>query len=159
MIKISYSLNHVNDQPWFSKKIVKTNDLSKKINKLATKCSMPTYFGNYAYREVQLRLAFCGFCIGAFIGVMFSYILMFLLSITGIFVGLYLPVWAMKTEKQLKLDNLDKCLPEMLEVVSLGLRSGLTFDRSFKIYTTHFNNEFSRSCLLSQRKWEGQETY
>lgn len=61
----------------------------------------------------------------------------------------------MKQEKQLKADNLDKCLPEMLEVVALGLRSGLTFDRSFKIYTTHFNNEFSQSCLTAQRKWEG----
>lgn len=58
----------------------------------------------------------------------------------------------MKQEKLLKTSNLDKCLPEMLEVVSLGLRSGLTFDRSLKIYTMHFYNEFSKSCLTAQRK-------
>lgn len=152
LVKTSYSISHVNEQPRFSKAIIKSNEMSKKIKDLSTKCSMPLVFGNFALREVQLRFAFIGFCAGAFIGVMFSYLLMLLLSITGIFIGIYLPVWAMKQEKQLKADNLDKCLPEMLEVVSLGLRSGLTFDRSFKIYTTHFNNEFSKSCLTAQRK-------
>lgn len=42
----------------------------------------------------------------------------------------------------------------MLDVVSLGLRSGLTFDRSLKIYTQHFKNNFSDECNLVQRKWE-----
>ena len=41
----------------------------------------------------------------------------------------------------------------MLEVVSLGLRSGLTFDRSFELYGTHFESEFARSCALAYRRW------
>ena len=155
MIKISYSINHVNDSPWFTKRFIKSDDLPNKIHDLSIKCSMPVVFGNYAYREVQLRFCFIGFSIGALFGVIISYTLMFILAFSGIFLGMYLPVWAMKQEKKLKLENLDKCLPEMLEVVSLGLRSGLTFDRSLKIYTTHFNNEFSKSCLTAQRKWEG----
>lgn len=92
LIKISYSISHVNEQPRFSKGIIKSNELSKKINDLSIKCSMPLVFGNFAFREVQLRFAFIGFCAGAFVGVMFSYILMLLLSLTGIFIGVYLPV-------------------------------------------------------------------
>lgn len=155
LIRTSYSISHVNEQLWLTKKLIKSDDLSKKTLDLKIKCSMPQIFGNFALREVQFRFAFLGFALGAIVGVMFSYILMILLSIAGICIGVYLPIWSMKQEKKYKTDNLDRCLPEMLEVVSLGLRSGLTFDRSLKIYTMHFNNEFSNSCLVAQRKWEG----
>lgn len=43
----------------------------------------------------------------------------------------------------------------MLEVISLGLRSGLTFDRSLHIYCDHFNNELVNSFSICQKKWEG----
>lgn len=155
LLKVSYSISHVNDQLWITKKFIKNDELSNKLIKLKNMCSMPNVFGNFALREVQFRFAFIGFSSGALIGVVFSYILMVILGIIGLIVGLYLPIWAMKQEKIIKNNNLDKCLPEMLEVVSLGLRSGLTFDRSFRIYTLHFNNEFSKSCLTAQRKWEG----
>lgn len=155
LVKISYSISHVNDHPWFTKKFIKTNKLSKKLISLKQKSSLPEVYGNYALKEVQFRFAFIGFCAAAFIGSIFSYVLMLILSISGLFVGLYLPIWAMKQEKLLKTENLERCLPEMLEVVSLGLRSGLTFDRAFRIYTSHFNNDFSSSCLSAQRKWEG----
>ena len=41
----------------------------------------------------------------------------------------------------------------MLEVVSLGLRSGLTFDRSFALYGSHFDNALARSCAKAYRSW------
>ena len=41
----------------------------------------------------------------------------------------------------------------MLEVVALGLRSGLTFDRSFGLYGSHFDNAFARSCAKAHRSW------
>lgn len=53
---------------------------------------MPQIFGNFAFREVQFRFAFLGFALGAIVGVMFSYILMILLSIAGICIGVYLPI-------------------------------------------------------------------
>ena len=47
----------------------------------------------------------------------------------------------------------ERHLSEMLEVVALGLRSGLTFDRSFALYGSHFDNEFARSCARAHRSW------
>jgi tight adherence protein C len=41
----------------------------------------------------------------------------------------------------------------MLEVVALGLRSGLTFDRSFALYGEHFDNDFAQSCARAHRSW------
>lgn len=58
----------------------------------------------------------------------------------------------MKKEINERSCQLEKNLPEMLEVVALGLRSGLTFDRSLKIYTDHFDNDFAKSCKHTQRK-------
>ena len=34
-----------------------------------------------------------------------------------------------------------------------GLRSGLTFDRSFELYGSHFDNGFARSCARAHRSW------
>lgn len=154
MVRTAVSISHINEQLWITKRFVKSDTLSNKNYLLSIKCMMPEIFGNYALREVQFRFSFISIVAGALIGLFFSYALMFILAFIGFFIGYYIPIWAMKKEKSLRCENLDKCLPEMLEVVSLGLRSGLTFDRSLKIYTSHFKNEFASSCLNSQRKWE-----
>ncbi len=41
----------------------------------------------------------------------------------------------------------------MLEVVALGLRSGLSFDRSLELYSGHFDTLLSRACASAQRQW------
>ncbi|MFR1637839.1 MAG: type II secretion system F family protein [Eggerthellaceae bacterium] len=41
----------------------------------------------------------------------------------------------------------------MLEVVALGLRSGLSFDRSFGLYGAHFDSEFAGACAQALRAW------
>lgn len=58
----------------------------------------------------------------------------------------------MKKEKLARTDELEKSLPEMLDVLCLGLRSGLTFDRSLKIFTNHFDSQFSKNCMSAQVK-------
>lgn len=49
--------------------------------------------------------------------------------------------------------NWNGIFPEMLEVVALGLRSGLSFDRSLQLYAEHFDTLLSRSCASTQRQW------
>ena len=44
-------------------------------------------------------------------------------------------------------------VPEMLEVVALGLRSGLSFDRGFALYGSHFDSDLARACVGAQHAW------
>nr|WP_236643282.1 type II secretion system F family protein [Enterorhabdus sp. P55] len=41
----------------------------------------------------------------------------------------------------------------MLDVVALGLRSGLSFDRSLALYGEHFDTLLSSSLAAAQRQW------
>ena len=155
LLTISYSMSFISEQDWISKKLIRTKHLSKKLLDLKTKCNMPDVVTNYSLREVQIRFSFISFFVGLVLGYLFSYYLMVILSIALFCVAWYLPIWALKQEKNLRTQDLEKNLPEMLEVVALGLRSGLTFDRSLNIYCNHFDNELVKSFSLSQKKWEG----
>ena len=42
----------------------------------------------------------------------------------------------------------------MLEVVALGVRSGLSFDRSMQLYAAHFDDALSRECASALQLWE-----
>lgn len=152
MVKIAYELSFISNESKISMKLFKSNELKIKYKELAKKASMPEIFGNYALKETQIRLSFI-FCLGgALIGCVFSNILMFILFVSGLLIGFYLPIWALKQEKQERTNKLESFLPEMLDVIALGLRSGLTFDRSFQIYTSHFDNNFSNECKTAQQK-------
>ena len=50
-------------------------------------------------------------------------------------------------------DGLESDLSEMLEVVALGLRSGLSFDRGFALYGSHFDSDLARACVGAQHAW------
>lgn len=154
LVKISYSQTYATNKTSFTGRFITTTKLKKKIKDLSYMANMPASFNNKSYRESQFRLSailsLCGFVIG----LVFSNLLGLILFVVGLIMGVFLPSWAMNKEKNARSEQLEKNLPEMLEVVSLGLRSGLTFDRSLNIYTQHFDNDFSSSCKLAQQKWE-----
>ena len=103
--------------------------------------------------EAQLRLAAMGIVPGVLIGSFLSSELAALLGVAGAVAGyLLLP----RAVRQLKRDRgicADRHLSEMLEVVALGLRSGMTFDRAFALYGAFFDNEFAQECARAYRKW------
>ena len=92
MVKIAYMLSFISNESKVSLKFVRSNELNSKVKELTVKANMPDIFGNYAFREVQIRLIFIFSLFGALIGSVFSYLLMFILFIVGIILGLYLPV-------------------------------------------------------------------
>ena len=106
-----------------------------------------------AYCEGRTRLALAGALIGALFGVVFSTELAVLLGIAGFLGGASLLPRSVKDLRKRRGVCAERHLSEMLEVVALGLRSGLTFDRSFALYGSHFDNEFSRECARAYRKW------
>lgn len=106
-----------------------------------------------AYCEARTRLTAIGALAGALIGILFSTELAVLLGIAGGFVGRTALDRDVETARRDRAVGAERHLSEMLEVVALGLRSGLTFDRSFELYGSHFQNEFARSCAKTHRRW------
>lgn len=90
---------------------------------------------------------------GALVGVVLSNELMLMGSCVGFFMGWNAPFWALRQVALSRKDDLENHLSEMLEVVSLGLRSGLSFDRSFELYHLHFETFIARESASAQQQW------
>ena len=106
-----------------------------------------------AYCEAGTRLAIAGGLAGALLGVLFSVEFALLLGVVGAVLGHALPAIAVRRATRRRSVGAELHLSEMLEVVALGLRSGMTFDRSFALYGAHFDNDFARSCAKAYRCW------
>ncbi len=106
-----------------------------------------------AYCEARTRLAIVGALAGALAGVLFSFELAVLLGIAGALIGLTALSRDVDAARKERAVGAERHLSEMLEVVALGLRSGLTFDCSFELYGAHFENEFACSCAKTYRRW------
>ena len=104
--------------------------------------------------EARLHLAAFGAVFLAICGAVFSNELACIGLAAGGALGFAAPRWALHQEEQARCDELEGELPQMLEVVALGLRSGLSFDRSLHLYHEHFDTPFARACASSQRQWD-----
>lgn len=107
-----------------------------------------------ACNEARVRLALAGLLGGALAGVLISNALAAVLAAAGALAGFICVEKAIAGEERARAEALEHELPEMLEVVSLGLRSGLTFDRSFRLYHDHFSTPFAQACRQTQQRWE-----
>ena len=101
----------------------------------------------------RMRLAGLGASAGLLLGFVFSLELAFVLACAGLCLGWASPRWAVRTCAKERKGELEKHLPEMLDVLSLGLRSGLSFDRSLDAYIEHFDTLLSRSLASAKRQW------
>lgn len=106
-----------------------------------------------ALRAAQIRLSVAGAGAGAVLGALLSLELALLLGAAGAALGFGSVPRAVRAERDARRSALERDLPEMLEVVALGLRSGLSFDRSFALYHGHFETVFAAECASAQRRW------
>ena len=100
--------------------------------------------------SIRLILSFFGFIVGLFAGALFSDILALLLAVLLFFFGFLLPTRAL----QLRSQCVERQLAQMIEVIILGLQSGLSFDRSAKLYTAYFEGSLKESFSRAQSQWE-----
>lgn len=103
--------------------------------------------------EASKRIGLVALAGCALVGAVLSTELALLGAVLGAAGGLTAPQRAVKRAERVRAAELERDLSEMLEVVSLGLRSGLSFDRSFDLYGAHFNSVFARECASAQRAW------
>lgn len=105
------------------------------------------------FGRAQRRVAGAGLLAGAVTGVVFSVELAVLLALLGAVLGWAALPWAVMQQEKRRAEELERRLSEMLEVVALGLRSGLSFDRGLQLYIEHFDSLLARSCESAKRQW------
>lgn len=103
--------------------------------------------------EAAVRLMCVGGLGGALAGAVLSTELAVLGALAGAVGGLLAMPRAVKRTQRERANGLERDLSEMLEVVALGLRSGLSFDRGFALYGSHFASELAQACAGTQRAW------
>ena len=105
------------------------------------------------FRQCRVRLALGSAVVGGLVGAVLSNELMVLLGGVGLAAGALAPRWAVSDAERRRAREVERHLSEMLEVTALGLRSGLSFDRSFELYGTHFETPFAEACASARRRW------
>ncbi len=103
--------------------------------------------------ETRLRMAIFGGVIGVIVGCMISFELAALLFVVGVVIGWRLASRAVRHLTQWRAQEMESHLPEMLDVVALGMRSGLSFDRSLSLYIDHFDTLLAKAFDLAQKQW------
>jgi tight adherence protein C len=106
------------------------------------------------FLHVRALLALGAMSVSALVGALFSNELGMLSASVGLVLGWRAPLWALLQEQNARKDELEGSLSEMVEVISLGLRSGLSFDQSFNLYHSHFKTHLAQRAAQAQKNWQ-----
>ena len=101
----------------------------------------------------RIQFAVLGGGLFALVGCVFSMELMLMGLMAGIVLGFAYPSTFLKKRIERRSEELEKHLPEMLEILSIGMRSGLSFDRALEIYSANFRTELSHEFANAQKLW------
>ncbi len=105
------------------------------------------------YCEAVVRLALAGGATGGLVGAVASNELMLIGAAAGAVLGARAPGKAVEAARRARALSLERSLSEMLEVVALGVRSGLSFERSMQLYVAHFDDALARECASALQAW------
>lgn len=126
---------------------------SKNFDTIICRAGLAAQVSTKGVCDARLRLVGIMAFVGALFGSIFSTELAFAALLAGGISAWLLPKKALqRLEKKRKLD-LEAHLSEMLEVVALGLRSGLSFDSSFELYPVYFDTDLAQASASAQRQW------
>ena len=123
------------------------------VSSHALKAGIAAELSVAGFREARLRLSLGCAAVGGLVGALLSNELAVLMGAMGLLLGASAPRWAMQAREKDRTNEIEQHLSEMLEVVALGLRSGLSFDRSFELYAVHCPTSLARACSSAQRRW------
>lgn len=105
------------------------------------------------FAEARVRLALAFASVGFVVGLLFSTELALVLAAVGAYLGWRAPAQAIVGRIKWRAHETERHLPEMLDVVALGMRSGLSFDTSLRLYSEHFDTVLARELANVQRQW------
>ncbi|MBE6470510.1 MAG: type II secretion system F family protein [Coriobacteriaceae bacterium] len=110
-----------------------------------------TPIGAYIVRAGETMAAMV---VGGVAGGLFSPELSGVLAIVGAVAGFRRVPSALRATAAFRNAEMERHLSEMLEVVVLGLRSGLSFERSFGLYPRYFDTGLAHSMLRVCERWD-----
>lgn len=119
----------------------------------AGKAGLPRSMTASGACEARVLCGVVGFSAGLLLGLPFSMELSAALGAFGAFSGWRLLAATIERRRKRRADDAERHLPHMLEVVVMGLRSGLSFERSMQAYAEHFDTQLARSCELACQEW------
>lgn len=91
---------------------------------------------------------------GAAIGIIFSELLAAIAGVAGFVIGFAALQAALDSEVKERSVSVEAELSQLIEVLVLGLRSGLSFDRSLEFYCHYFKGNLSAMCSQTQTQWQ-----
>lgn len=105
---------------------------------------------------ISVRGYLCCGCtgFGLLVGAVFSWQLALLLAVLGVVMGYRGVGWALRQEALERCRLVEGELSQMLDVMVLGLRSGLSFQRSLGLYCQHFDTTLGASFVSAMKRWE-----
>lgn len=105
-------------------------------------------------RAVRMGATLAGLAAGFLAGWVFTPELAIVLGLSGLVGGYCCVPFALRAQAAARNADMERHLSEMLEVVVLGLQSGLSFERSFALYPHYFNSELGRSMSRVASRWD-----
>ncbi len=104
-------------------------------------------------RTWRLRNAWLGAVIGGILGLLLSTPLAIIATCAGFLLGWASLAWALQNSIAQRSHALEKHLSEAIEVMCLGLRAGLSFERSLELYSSNFPSQLSAELNSAQQMW------
>lgn len=103
--------------------------------------------------RTRMKLALSLAIVGLVCGMLASEMLAFILCLAGFIVGYRAPQMALEQEVEARGNAVERELSQLVEVLVLGLKSGLSFDRSLELYCHYFSCGLSHACKRFQAQW------
>lgn len=103
--------------------------------------------------EARARMGVVGAAAGGVAGSLVTGELGLCLAGAGLVLGWRALPWALAQRSRHRAEAMERDLSEMLDVVALGMRSGLSFDRSLELYTEHFDALLAEAFRTAHRQW------
>lgn len=104
-------------------------------------------------REASICLLAAGAIAGFVAGMVFSLELAAVLALACSVLGAWMPRHVLKSRVAKRSADAERHLPEMLDVMALCMRSGLSIDASIAIYSRHFSTTLADELECARRKW------
>lgn len=118
-----------------------------------TKAGLKDVMTSEGLRVSSIRLACYGLIAGGICGSFFSSLLGIMLALCCAALGWFWPRRALSEQIRERSHVAERQFSQMVEIVILGLQSGMTFDRSISLYCSAFNGSLSKSLQLAQSQW------
>lgn len=101
----------------------------------------------------RLQSLLFGMAMGFVIGISLSSLMAGIGCVTGGVLGWSGSVWVLRRVRQERGYTMEQELGNLIEIVILGLRSGLSFDKAFSLYPHYFSSSLAQTCALAQAQW------